>query len=72
MITRINEFKSLVKHILCDGKCKINSNTCNSNQKWNNGKCQDGCKKYSRCRKEQIWNPSTWIFDYSKYLKKYC
>ena len=33
MITRINEVKTLVKHISCDCKCKFNSATCNSNQK---------------------------------------
>ena len=43
MITKINEAKTLVKHISCDCKCKFNSTTCNSNQKWNN-KCQYECK----------------------------
>ena len=33
MITRINEAETMVKHISCDGKCKFNSATCNSNQK---------------------------------------
>ena len=33
MITKINEAKTLVKHISCDCKCKFNSTTCNSNQK---------------------------------------
>ena len=31
MITRINESKTLVKHILCDCKCKSDSTACNSN-----------------------------------------
>ena len=26
----------MTKHISCDYKCKLNSITCNSNQKWNN------------------------------------
>ena len=39
LITRKNEVKTLVKHISCDCKCKFNSITCNSNQKWNNDKC---------------------------------
>ena len=30
------EAKTLVKHISCDCKCKFNSITCDSNQKWNN------------------------------------
>ena len=29
MISRINETKTLVKHISCDCKCKLNSTTCN-------------------------------------------
>ena len=32
MMTRINEAKTLVKHISCDFKCKFNNTTCNSNQ----------------------------------------
>ena len=31
MITRINEIKTLVKHISRDWKCKFNSTTRNSN-----------------------------------------
>ena len=33
---RINQAKTLGKRISCDCKCKLNSTTCNSNQKWNN------------------------------------
>ena len=33
MATRIYEAKTLVKHISCDCKYKLNSTTCNSNQK---------------------------------------
>ena len=40
MITNRNEAKSMTKHISCDCKCKSNSTTCNSNQKWNNKACQ--------------------------------
>ena len=32
MITRINQTKLLVKHILCDCKCKLNNTTSDSNQ----------------------------------------
>ena len=28
-IIRINKSKTMVKHILCDCKCKFNSTTCN-------------------------------------------
>ena len=35
MITNKNEAKTMAKHISCDFKCKFDSTTCNSNQKWN-------------------------------------
>ena len=38
MITRINEAKTLIKHISCDFKCKFDSTTYSSNQKWNNNR----------------------------------
>ena len=44
MITKMNESKTLVKHISCDCKYKFNSVTCNSNQKLNNDKCQCICQ----------------------------
>ena len=34
MMARINEVKTMVKHISCACKCKFNS-TCYSNQEWN-------------------------------------
>ena len=33
MIARINEVKTLIKHISCECKCKFDSTTCNSNQR---------------------------------------
>ena len=50
MITRINEAKTLIKHISCDCKCKFNSTTFNSNQKRDNDTCQCECKKHRRCK----------------------
>ena len=44
-IKRINEVKTLVINIECYCKCKFHSKTDNSNQKWNNYKCQYECKK---------------------------
>ena len=40
MIIKINEAKTLVRHILCDYIFKLDSVLCNLNQKWNNDKCQ--------------------------------
>ena len=34
MKTNKNETKTRANHISCDCKCKFNSTTCNSNQKW--------------------------------------
>ena len=69
MITNKNEAKTIAKHTLCDYKCKFSSTTCNSNKKWNDKKCQRKCKKYRTCKKDCSWNPSTCIYENSKYLK---
>ena len=68
-ITRTYEAKILIKHISCNCKYRFNSRTCNSNQKWNNGKCQCECKNYRRCKKDYSWNPSTCFYENSRYLK---
>ena len=52
MIAKINEAKTLVKYISCDCKCKFDSTTYNSNQKWNDTICQCDCKKYCMCKKD--------------------
>ena len=36
MITRINESKTLTKHISCECKCKFDGRKCNLDQWWNN------------------------------------
>ena len=68
-ITNKNEAKAMTEHISCDCKCKFNSTTCNSNQKWNNKTCQCECKNYCKCKIYYSWNPSTCISENSKYLK---
>ena len=55
LITRIYEAKTSVKYIPCDCKSKSNSTTCNSNQRWNNDKCNASVKN------NYNWNPSTCI-----------
>ena len=57
------------KHISCDFKCKYNSATCNSNQKWNNKLYQCEYKNYRACKKDYSWNASTCICENDKYLK---
>ena len=62
MIKNKNEAKTLTKHIIsCDCKCKFNSTTCNSNQKFNNEICQCTCKNYRKCKKDYSLNASTCI-----------
>ena len=50
MITRINESKALTNHVSWECKCKFDGIKCNSNQKWNNDKCE--CKKHNICEKD--------------------
>ena len=69
MITNKNEAKTIVNNISCYCKCKFNSTTYNSNQKWNNKSCQCECKSYRTCKKDYSWNPSRCICENSKYLK---
>ena len=44
MIAGINEPKALTNHISWECKCKFDGRKCNSEQKWNNDKCQCECK----------------------------
>ena len=69
MITNKNEAKAMTEHISCDSKCKLNSTTWNSNQKWNNKKRQCKCKNSRKCKKDYSWNPSKCICENGKYLK---
>ena len=56
MIKNKDETKAMIEHISCDCKCKFNSKTCNSNQKWNNKTNQCECKHYRKCKKDYSWN----------------
>ena len=47
-MTRMNESKTLKKHISCKYKCKFDGRKCNSNQNWNNDKCHCECKNPKR------------------------
>ena len=59
MITGINESKTLTRHIACECKCRFDGRKCNSDQWWNNDKCQCECKKHHVCEKDYVWNPAT-------------
>ena len=58
--------KTLTKHVSCE--CKFDGRKCNSNQKWNNDRCQCECKKYNIYKKDYIWNPATCSCKNDKYL----
>ena len=49
LIVNKNEAKAMIEHISCGCKCKINSTTCNSKQKWNNKTFQCEFKNYRKC-----------------------
>ena len=68
MITGINESKTLKKHILCEGKCKVDVRKCNSDQQWNNDKCRCECKKRHVREKKYVWNTTTRRCENGKYL----
>ena len=58
MITGKNESKILTKDLSCECKYEFDGRKCNSNQKWNNYKCQCKCKKHHICEKDYMLNPS--------------
>ena len=68
IITRINESKTLTKHLSCEGKCKFDNRNCNSNQSWNNDKCRCKCEKHNISEKDYIQNPATFSCKNGKYL----
>ena len=68
MTTRINESKTLKKHLSCECKCKFDGRKCNSNQKWNNDKSLFECKKHNICEKYYIWNSAACSCENGKYL----
>ena len=51
---KINESKILTKHILSECKCEFVKGKYNSNQWWNNNKCQCECRKHLIYKKEYI------------------
>ena len=52
MTTRINELKTLTKHISSKFKFKFDGIKCNSNQKWGNCKCR--CE-FKNPIKHHVW-----------------
>ena len=51
-ITGIDESKTLGKDISCKCKRRFDGRKCNSDQWWNNDKCEYECKKRHICQKD--------------------
>ena len=54
MITGITEWKTLIKHISCKCKCKLDETKCMSNQCRNKNKCPCEFKKHHICEKDYV------------------
>ena len=55
MISNKKESKAMKKYIPCGCKCKLNNNTCNSNQKLNN-KIATVNGEIHKCKNDYSWN----------------
>lgn len=67
--TKVIERKTLVKHISCNCKCKLDTTTRNSSQKWSNRTCQCVCENYRMCKNDYSWSPGTCTCENGKYVK---
>ena len=65
-ITGINELRKLTKHISC--QCRFDGRKYNSDQWWNNNKCQCEFKNHHICEKDNVCNPATGSCENRKYL----
>ena len=63
MITRINESKTLTKHISCERKRKFDFRKSNSNQKWNNDKTSEKIENPKKFvwKRDYIWSPAKYL-----------
>ena len=63
MIIEINGSQNINKT-----NCELDGTKCNSNQWWNNHKCQCDCKKSPVCEKDYVWNSAACNQEDEKYL----
>ena len=61
MITRINEWEILPKHVLCKCECTFDIKKYNSNQNWNNDKCWCKCKNKKKTCVPKIYLESCYM-----------
>ena len=67
MIIGINKSKAFSKHISCKCKGRFDGKKFNSDQWWNNDKCQCECKQRYLYEKLYIWNPATCSYENGEY-----
>ena len=68
MTTGTDESETLKKHISCECKCRFDGRNCNSDQWWNNDKCQCERKKHHLCKRYYVWNLAMCNCQNGKYL----
>ena len=56
------------KAYICECKCRFFGRKYNSDQWWNNDKCQCECRKGHLCDEHYICIPATCSYEYRKYL----
>ena len=67
-MTKIDEAKTVIKHISCDSKCKFNSAAFQIKRgRRRKGQCE--CKIYCECKTYHSWNPTTYNCKNGKYLQ---
>ena len=67
-MTKIDEAKTVIKHISCDSKCKFNSAAFQIKRgRRRKGQCE--CKIYCECKTYYSWNPTTYNCKNGKYLQ---
>ena len=49
---------TVVEDISCKCECRLNSDVCKSNQRWDKERCKCKCDMYNKCRKGYIWDYS--------------
>ena len=74
LLSQSNETINMEKQESCGCKCKLNKDSCNNKQIWNEDTCQCECKKTNTKEffdSKFIWNPSVCIFECNKYCNIY-
>ena len=71
MITKVNQPKASRKHISCECQCRFDERKCNSDEWWENDKCQCEFKKRHVCEKRLYLESFYMKFSKLKIFSKY-